>query len=793
MRHLTFTLLSTVILMSLAPAQDLKMIKRHTGEIQMFASSACLGDDNQPLADTGLNGDDQKGLAASEKNLLTQLTTLKAQAATLAQLGMGATDTKMLDAKIAALSGSASLCVKAQNLSTSANPSSASVTASVPATLTLSQATSQVKNLQPLACQGDSADASVKSYKDQLATAVNALKKQLTGLSSQSATLAGEGFTEQNTKQIGDELAALGKSDACDAAKSFTALTPAGTGSVTAPAALTPTPVEVLFAKAEVGGSTTTSSTGEATSTFSSQTITLKSSGGDLHYQQVQLCDREGRNCDPHRSKEFALTKVEDCSGAITSSSACKLTIEFRPYYAGDSQSVVWIDYTDSNGVSQPQLGVPLFGTGFVANIAELNGDGAPGGNPAFRSVAGLNLAGAASGDVKQNYFLEFDLNAPIGPAGKYCQQLEGGKIEPGKEPKFIEHTERKVYFGGCRSNEAINAKPTDPLNRRWWWFFNPRLTSVPQQPTSLAGLNLQGVSDLFTGQKTNLVQGVEVTGGVEWLFLKPRNGVPFWSSYKNVHPRIGMALVAGAGIQSPFSASSQNPPVFALDATNSTLLNQLTTIGLPASECTSTDGKGTCNHANFAFVDKDRSRFFRQYFAGLRLKTYYFSDRVRGKYCDPGSDEPSKCEGVYNAFPGIIDLTVGQNESITGGQLRHWVFRMDAVYPLPFFPGLTIFGGVNAALERNKTSDPFFPPSVVSGVTVSDKSVLTIHRSLPDRDTFHVGIGFDLVQLVHQISSKNKSGSNAAAPAAATTSGSGDSAVPTSPATAKAADKTPQ
>ena len=88
MRHHNLTLFYTTVtilaLASLAPAQDLKLIKRRSAEIQMFATTACLGDDNQPVADANLtDAADKQRLSASESDLLAQLTTLKKQASTL--------------------------------------------------------------------------------------------------------------------------------------------------------------------------------------------------------------------------------------------------------------------------------------------------------------------------------------------------------------------------------------------------------------------------------------------------------------------------------------------------------------------------------------------------------------------------------------------------------------------------------------------------------------------------------------------------------------------------------------
>src|SRR2546426_7657850 len=69
------------------------------------------------------------------------------------------------------------------------------------------------------------------------------------------------------------------------------------------------------------------------------------------------------------------------------------------------------------------------------------------------------------------------------------------------------------------------------------------------------------------------------------------------------------------------------------------------------------------------AFATRDRDRFFRQYYAGFRLKTYYFNN----------------AGNPVHRFPAMFDLTLGQNEAVTGGRVRGAVFRFDLFYPLPF------------------------------------------------------------------------------------------------------------
>jgi len=299
-----------------------------------------------------------------------------------------------------------------------------------------------------------------------------------------------------------------------------------------------------------------------------------------------------------------------------------------------------------------------------------------------------------------------------------------------------------------------------DPLNSRVWGFFNPRITSIPQPASALSSLNVQGFSDIFSAQKTSLVQGVDVQGGFEIMLVKPRDGRAFYGSFKNTKGRLGLAWVLGGGFASPFAAPGTNPTVFTL-ATNSPLRHQFQASG--TQFCGAPPATSPCDipasFTNITFVNEERSRFFRKYYSGLRLKTYHFSKSYLSNDCDPGFK--GECEGVYNAYPGIMDLTVGQDEQVTGGHLSNWLLRLDVAYPLPFLPGTFIFGGVNSAFTKNKNTDPVFLPGT-STTPISDPSVFQVKVPLRDRDNYHLGLGVDLLQVITQAkqgSNKNPAG----------------------------------
>ena len=207
----------------------------------------------------------------------------------------------------------------------------------------------------------------------------------------------------------------------------------------------------------------------------------------------------------------------------------------------------------------------------------------------------------------------------------------------------------------------------------------------------------------------------------------------------------MGVALVAGIGFTTPFSTPGASPTVFTL-APNSSLRQQF---NVPA---TNPNGGGTFD--NIAFVDRERSRFYRKYYVGLRLKTYHFSELVKGR-CDPDWKESKSRPCEYNLFPGVIDLTAGQDEQVTGGHLSRWLFRLDVIQPLPFAPGFTIFGSVSSVFQKNRSTNPVVLPST-STTALSDPSVFIVNLDPRSRDVYRIGLGVDILQVIKKAAGKS-------------------------------------
>jgi hypothetical protein len=132
-------------------------------------------------------------------------------------------------------------------------------------------------------------------------------------------------------------------------------------------------------------------------------------------------------------------------------------------------------------------------------------------------------------------------------------------------------------------------------------------------------------------------------------------------------------------------------------------------------------------------FVPPDRRRFYRFYGGGLRLTTFEL-------------DKPY-------APPATWTLTLGQDESITGGILRSVVARIDVFYSLPVgkadgrYKFLFLFGTANLRLNSDTGDTPLILQKA-SDISLSDGRVAIV-TSRSTRDTYRIGLGIDVLNLL--------------------------------------------
>jgi hypothetical protein len=173
-------------------------------------------------------------------------------------------------------------------------------------------------------------------------------------------------------------------------------------------------------------------------------------------------------------------------------------------------------------------------------------------------------------------------------------------------------------------------------------------------------------------------------------------------------------------------------------------------------------------------FFTPERSRFFRKAYFGLRLKTYFFSRTVKAD-CNPPvtrADNQGDCDGLYDIFPGTIDLTFGKDEAVSQGKFSSWLFRLDAVYPLPFYQGIHLFASMYTGLSGNTATQPYNSYTINTPTTGTNNDSNTFRFGIHplDRDFFQVGIGIDLIQVFKKAVNGGQPSSTAPAPKPAPT-----------------------
>lgn len=408
------------------------------------------------------------------------------------------------------------------------------------------------------------------------------------------------------------------------------------------------------------------------------------------------------------------------------------------------------------------------------------------------RSVVGLEEFAASSSSPQQKLFVEFNLNVPFGGSGprktskgnvllRNCDPVAAKAKYTTVSPKRLydqnkEGTpgqqERKGGSKSCPDNNSTGdssaiLQSSDPLDARFWLWLNARITSLPQtSATKVTDVTTVGnfANTIVSGGVKDVTQGFEFNVGPEIVLLKPRSGIPFQSGYgKDKIARLGLSFILGGGAITPFNPQS-TAEIFKV---NQTVIDRF---------------PNAVGKDFVAFISPDRDRFFRQYYAGLRLKTYYFQrKRVAAQYnlCDsvkkstPATQmvlqrnpDCSLMEDLVDQFPGIFELTFGQNESVTGGRLRGGVFRLEGFYPLPFVPSVYVFGTALMKLSRTKINNSplILEPPSGSIPALSDPKVDIETIPQINRDYYRIGVGVDLLHLIR------KAGANAEKQAATTT-----------------------
>jgi hypothetical protein len=361
--------------------------------------------------------------------------------------------------------------------------------------------------------------------------------------------------------------------------------------------------------------------------------------------------------------------------------------------------------------------------------------------------LVGLNATGTSTSGPKAQYFVEFDVISPLHWAGKRCWS-------PMKDEKGNLITKP--------NGEALHDDEVYPLAGRCWLWLVPRIASAPQTTSTVLN-SVDSTSSLTQGigsqTISQITQTFEFQGGLEYYVIKPWNGALFGSG--DSWAKTSISAILGGGTVTPFNSISSAPEYSlnnnlgqqfnqdtSLSQTYPILASALCSYGFTGSTTVTCPVPPASGQKTVAFVFPNRTRFYRDYYSGFRIRTFYFTGA-----CSAAKNGTSKgsCTATDN-YPGTFDVRFGQDETVTGGRLRGVVLTLTGSYPLPGTNGaIRVFGSSYLRLHKNQdTTSLVFVPSQ-SFIALNDPSVVVQPIRRSDQDYYRLGIGVDLIALINK------------------------------------------
>ncbi|HXJ95585.1 MAG TPA: hypothetical protein VMT20_22305 [Terriglobia bacterium] len=278
---------------------------------------------------------------------------------------------------------------------------------------------------------------------------------------------------------------------------------------------------------------------------------------------------------------------------------------------------------------------------------------------------------------------------------------------------------------------------------KQWWSWLNVNIGSIPTQKTSaLSSLTSTSTAVTSSGIQTigDISQSFGFRGGITiGLPKKSPSGLPKLSVLLEVGATSPLNGITGAqeyNLGSQLLTQFQQNPIVSDNKTVQQAYPQLWSALQKCTVTATSPASPNCPSGSaqyVAFILPSRTRFYRSWGGGLRLKT-------------PNPFDSS-------SFPGITDLTFGQDETVTAGMLRGVVMALNSEYPVS--SSIRVFGSVHLRLSGNKNNVTLNMTPVTSPVSVTDSSVV-LQSTLPaDQDYFRIGVGVDIVQVVNAIKAK--------------------------------------
>jgi hypothetical protein len=336
-------------------------------------------------------------------------------------------------------------------------------------------------------------------------------------------------------------------------------------------------------------------------------------------------------------------------------------------------------------------------------------------------AIVGFEHAGASAASSSQHFFFNFFISRPL---------------------PF-------TWMGKWNGYDKGKGEFDDTFGPRLRWWGNVRVASLPQQISTPVTQFVTNFSQEVGALKVNeLVQAAEYMSGLEYRLTK-------WTGFfggqsEDTRQQFSLGLFFGGGAVGPLEPKD-TLRVFEVPPANSATAERFF-------------GPGNYPQARgrqyIGFVSPDRDRFYNQYFAGLRLTTFY-------------SDDNKPVPRRLTSPPATVSVSLGQNEVVTGGVMSGIVARLEAFYPLPVwgdrknrFSSLYLFGSAQKRMSKATSSDPFIlnpvtvmrdspcpnppsPTSIMPCITLRDFISNGVTVTTPsNRDIYKIGVGVDLIRI---------------------------------------------
>ncbi len=267
--------------------------------------------------------------------------------------------------------------------------------------------------------------------------------------------------------------------------------------------------------------------------------------------------------------------------------------------------------------------------------------------------------------------------------------------------------------WGSCNASGSC-------VSGRWSLWGDIRIASTPQQVTS--GVSAFVANFVSQAQKVpvnQLAQSADFQSGLEFrLHTFVRKPSDIVLGYRT------LGLITYFGARGSFEPPANQAQIFAVPAANS-----------PQYASFAQQFPGAAGSKYVGFLPPTPERFYRSYGLGFRVTTF-------------DKDQPL-------APPATYTFSAGQDESVTGGILRSVVGRFDVFYPLPIggatgkYKFVYLFG--TATLRFSRTAA--IPALALQPASVQPSDAnLALVTLRSTRDTYRIGAGIDLINLVQSI-----------------------------------------